>query len=378
MIFKKFSILSLFIWVISPGVLSVIVEEFDGITWKVQKEIRPHSSLPTITIDKSLVPEDEKNRQEELDNYFNTSILASVVDSNEKSVLIDLEYPHTLEDLRDFYVDPMSDRALGTVFPGLTLEHIPFFWMMCGRYFESLNDNWTLFSWSHFISKNPEVMGNHKKIVIYHIDDHMDMMSPLVYEDEKGLKSVVGDEPILMEDPTTIERAIHLGCIPVGAFITVFLYYYKDVNIEVRHLTKRESLLNGKIEGIKYIKEPDTLFPKRKRISAALCDRLDHQHTYFSTDNFDEFIKTFDADCTNFLHIDLDYFNDRYDGDSNWRERPRIFDPPSEEVECDIRSTINSLSRLEWSNISVAYSPAFFPSEFWGFTSKHLHKYFIV
>jgi hypothetical protein len=76
------------------------------------------------------------------------------------------------------------------------------------------------------------------------------------------------------------------------------------------------------------------------------------------------------------LHIDMDYFNNRYDGDSAWASFPPRFDPDTHEIVDQIERVAAALEdtgvgrRLE--DIVIAYSPGFFPAELWARADAHL------
>jgi len=63
----------------------------------------------------------------------------------------------------------------------------------------------------------------------------------------------------------------------------------------------------------------------------------------------------------------MDYFNDRYDGDSDWQGRTRLHDPSEPELKRRLDAVLNSLEGLDRSvsDIAIGISPGFFPAEFW-------------
>ena len=80
------------------------------------------------------------------------------------------------------------------------------------------------------------------------------------------------------------------------------------------------------------------------------------------------------------LHIDMDYFNNRYDGDSDWLDRRRKLDPSLASVLDKVDALADALhgarlaSRLE--DVVIAYSPGFFPSEYWQAADERLRAAF--
>ena len=76
------------------------------------------------------------------------------------------------------------------------------------------------------------------------------------------------------------------------------------------------------------------------------------------------------------LHIDMDYFNNRYDGDSDWRGRTERLDPNPERICAMIDRMTAALDqygvfeRIE--DVVIAYSPGFFPAELWPMADERL------
>jgi hypothetical protein len=65
----------------------------------------------------------------------------------------------------------------------------------------------------------------------------------------------------------------------------------------------------------------------------------------------------------------MDYFNNRYDGDSNWAERTHVLNPPLDDQFRRIDELAEALSRAgvasQIADIVIAYSPGFYPAEYW-------------
>jgi hypothetical protein len=69
------------------------------------------------------------------------------------------------------------------------------------------------------------------------------------------------------------------------------------------------------------------------------------------------------------LHIDLDYFNNRYDASPDWRTRDDRHDPDEAEIMASVDALFEALvatgAAEKVVNIAVAISPRFFPAEYW-------------
>jgi hypothetical protein len=82
-------------------------------------------------------------------------------------------------------------------------------------------------------------------------------------------------------------------------------------------------------------------------------------------------------DVPTLLHIDLDYFNNRFNGDSDWELHSSRHDPTSHEIMSAIDLVFNTLAvrgifdRIV--DITVALSPGFFPAEFWSLAIERIY-----
>ena len=78
------------------------------------------------------------------------------------------------------------------------------------------------------------------------------------------------------------------------------------------------------------------------------------------------------------LHVDMDYFNNRYDGDGDWIDRMRRLDPPLDAVLAQIDKVAAAMEhgglidRIE--DAAVAFSPGFFPAELWQPAERRLRE----
>ncbi len=80
------------------------------------------------------------------------------------------------------------------------------------------------------------------------------------------------------------------------------------------------------------------------------------------------------------LHFDMDYFNDRFDGNSNWQiELKRVHDINTESQLKQIKAVFSALQKRNLHkrivDTCIGISPSFYPAEFWPITvSKDLEE----
>jgi hypothetical protein len=170
-------------------------------------------------------------------------------------------------------------------------------------------------------------------------------------------------------NPASVCSAIESGAIGMGSFLTPVLHVARHA--EVRHLCQPPKARATTDHHIRLTTEQDTLLdPGRKRPAVRLDPSTAEigPGSYRITPSVEAWLDRL-GDGPILLHIDMDYFNNRYDGDSDWPHRPEPFDPPLSRVCEKIDEVTNALAqhrlldRLE--DVVIAYSPGFFPAEFW-------------
>lgn len=172
--------------------------------------------------------------------------------------------------------------------------------------------------------------------------------------------------------------AIESGAIGMGSFMTPFLAAAPQA--EVRHLIqppKGQRTLDFEIRH--GVVGDDLIEPGAPRPAVELVPTGagTGPRRYRMTPSLDDWLSDLDGRRL-LLHVDMDYFCNRYDGDSDWRSRVLPLDPPMEAIERRVDEVVAALNkrgligRLE--DIVVAYSPGFFPAEFWGRTDERLTR----
>jgi hypothetical protein len=75
----------------------------------------------------------------------------------------------------------------------------------------------------------------------------------------------------------------------------------------------------------------------------------------------------------------MDFFNNRYDRDSDWRQRPDKLDPHEPAVLAKIDEFFEALHAFRVAslveNVSVALSPGFFPAEYWPASVERVERH---
>lgn len=271
------------------------------------------------------------------------------------------------------HVDPRLDQGLKWWDAAITRSGMALARRRTGRILHVLYDSWTLHSWSEwFTRQTPSRAGS---VVILHVDDHRDLASPRLFRDQDTWRDPLTDERFALTNANSVASAIKSGAVGMGSFMTPFIHAVRTA--EVRHLCqppKAAGTLDFKMD---IAEELDTLLESGARRPAVRLQT--HSGTgpglYRITPEVDAWLENIDSRPI-LLHVDMDYFNNRYDGDSDWSQREGRLDPPLETILAKIDELVGALrkhrldARVE--DIVIAYSPGFFPAEHWSTAVDHL------
>ena len=267
----------------------------------------------------------------------------------------------------DRHIDPNLDEGLAWWGGETERQAMALATRREGRLLRCLYDTWTLQSWSEWFVRQGSEELHH--LIILHVDDHRDLGTPRLFVDGHGWFDPITGARCDLYNPASVCSAIESGAIGMGSFLTPVLHVARHA--EVRHLCQPPKARATTDHHIRLTTEQDTLLdPGRKRPAVRLDPSTAEigPGSYRITPSVEAWLDRL-GDGPILLHIDMDYFNNRYDGDSDWPHRPEPFDPPLSRVCEKIDEVTNALAqhrlldRLE--DVVIAYSPGFFPAEFW-------------
>lgn len=271
----------------------------------------------------------------------------------------------------DYYIDPNILEGLQWWDKSIMIKEIPDQLRDLVKYQLSLNDNWTIYSWSLWLEQRFLENDIPNEIVILHIDDHTDCMPPLLFKENNIFINPFNNEEVNLFNPNTIKRAIESGAISIGSFMTLFLHSMPKIHF--RHLMPKHRLSKAYVSGMvnRDFLNDDTIQPYKERplLSFSPSEAVKSNLEYSVFTEIDDFLKDISDTAAILVHVDMDYFNNRFDGDSDWRSHEFIHDPSAEIVYKNIEEIFSSIEksniakRIE--NYTVALSPGFFPAEFW-------------
>ena len=284
-----------------------------------------------------------------------------IISEDKNSWKFGLCWPTSLQ----WYVDTNVESVAFKLF-GLHLESIAPFYQMrkIGKvdFLFSMFHSRALIAASYSTQRHKGISFTH----IIHIDDHTDLMPPLLHFDGSLGKLF---DPLFMHQvdimiPESIKAAIDLGLISKGSFLTSYLLMSPPGRLIHVCETLKEKECWLTTTSLKY-----SLGGKDfKRTGVVLQNEPLLGSWHFSqTPNLPHDL-SLGIDESVWLDIDLDAFCNRYDGDSS-RSAQRTTVQEYHKMVRRIEQFLNELSYASWvSNIqavSVAVSPGFFPSDYW-------------
>lgn len=314
-----------------------------------------------ILVPRDRLPSDSGARYGALRDYFCDKDATATLTPDGWS--LELAWP----DGAERHVDPQLPAGLAWWGDGVRLETMALATKRQGRLYRALYDTWTLYSWSEWLARRgPDAL---EDLTILHVDDHRDLGSPRLFQDGDAWIDPIAGEVCDLSRPSSVKAAILSGALGMGSFLTPFLHLVPRA--DVRHLCQPPKAIGTTDYRTRLTTTPDSLLsPERIRPAVDLepAPGATGPGCYRITPDLDAWLEDLGPGPI-LLHIDMDYFNNRYDCDSDWQERPAVLDPPADQVRCKIDEMIGALSkagatdRLE--DVVIAFSPGFFPAELW-------------
>jgi hypothetical protein len=338
-----------------------------------------------IIVDRLLLPEEIEPRADFLKDYFCEMIASS--EKVSKGWCIKLNRPLT----PDYYVDPLFQDGLSwwsKNFGEVHIEDVPFAFHNQLGFQLSFQDSWTIYSWSKYLSQFTISKTLPKEMIILHLDDHDDFMAPRLLLDDSGEKNswidAITKQRVDLFKPETVKVAVESGAIGIGSFFSPLLHL--GPRIHVRHLCSTEYLTQRigahsiRVETVSdNLLSPGSPRPTIRLVSTGIDVLPELEHTYLVTDNLEECLDNL-PDCPILVHVDMDYFNNRYNGDSDWVYNGTKYNPSSEQVLKRIDVFFDALGSHKMVNrivdFALALSPGFFPVDLWSSSIQRIKSHY--
>jgi len=304
-----------------------------------------------VAIDRLRLPSEEQARMEMVHDYFPDH----TIEVNDTPTHCQLR----LQRSNYGYCEEMGD---GLRWLGVAPDDVRDFYVSGTQSFLCLLESWIAYGWSQFLAENSYCPS---RLTLIHFDDHTDMMSPKIGLYGADWKDMLTNGVVALSDPETIRRSVLSGAITLGSMMTPLLHQL-DI-VDVHHVAYGRRRL---LRSLDRTTQPDDLLdPGRQRMAIALSCSSVSSGRYIRTPEIGDTIKYIQPGTDVFLHIDMDYFNNRYNGSSEWRDQATRHDQPLARQKqamqriCDQLVAADLVGRIR--HVSVGISPSFYPSEFW-------------
>jgi hypothetical protein len=320
----------------------------------------------TLVVPPGSLPDDAEERFWFLAGYFERLLAEAIPD--EEGWRLELRWPAAAAS----YVDPRLAEGLRWFSRRLLVSDIHLGVRLEEGFQLSLDDGWTLLSWCSWLA---EQSAPAPALTVLHLDSHADLMSPRLGRAGDGAwTDLLARRPVDLRDPLSVVAALRSGAIGIGSFIVPFVHQVPGLNLFHLCARARQRTAPGAYAMAPLCDGTDRLFPDARRPRVELR-RLEEpaapgpgEGLYLLGDDTADLLARIPPGPV-LLHIDLDYFNDRFDGRPDWREAGDRHDPPRGETLAAIDAFFAALAASPAgravADVTVALSPGFFPAEYW-------------
>jgi hypothetical protein len=332
---------------------------------------------PVLLLPRDRLPDDPVARAYRLNKIF--------PDHAAQSVLCDDRWAVRMQRPREpaRLVDERIREGLASWEPGgLELADIPRAVRREPGFQLSLYDSWSLWAWSRWLAGGRGDRPD--QVVILHVDQHDDLASPHLWASPTyGWIDALTGLPARVDTPAEIADAIASGAVGIASWLLPFLFAVRRVHMRHLRATVRRASVVGDYRLVRITTPDPDLDPTARRpaVTPVETDATNLPEPPVDlrvTCDIGAFLQDL-PDAPILLHIDCDYFNNRYDGNSDWRQHGIHHDPPWLQIEHSIEALFaaivaaGAIDRVV--DITVALSPGFFPAEFWAGTVRRLRQH---
>ena len=305
----------------------------------------------TIIIPKKVLPLNSDKAIELIFDYFNG---------------FDIEITETSD---SFHVSSKAnqytyceDISSGLSFLGISEKEISTYCPIVRNTALCLSENWLPYA---LLKLQQHIGSIGDDLTIIHVDDHQDLMSPFISIQNGSYFDMIRGKEIMLRDMGSLKEAVQSGAITIGSMLSAIIYPVKRSNIIHIKQGAEQSLYAISKETFH-----DVMLPcYGDRICITKKDYSNNEQFYFLTDNWGEAEKRVSSDTTCVLHIDMDYFNNRYNASTDWKNNPYRLDTPFLKQKKLIDDLVDAVSRIHHRSqikfLLVGISPSFYPVEFW-------------
>jgi hypothetical protein len=267
-------------------------------------------------------------------------------------------------------------KSVRNIIPNFHPKLLPFYFIFSDKSIICLNDCWTLLGWVNHILNFSKEYPDFEDIYIIHFDSHHDLRSPLIGLNSKGnMINLVTSHKFNPFSFWDIFTSILSGCIGIGSFIVPLTFFFKKVHILHVNQFNKETIIKNPFY---YQFKTDSFFEKgiqRLTLTSDLEKAPDYTCLYYSSNCLDNLINYIPSQANVYLHIDMDFFNNKFDGSGEKNRNPNYDISYSEQINMinQLKKSLNITKIIQnTKHTSIALSPGFYPSIYWESVTNYL------
>lgn len=302
-----------------------------------------------LTINKSAILPIMNGEHDFLHSYFSNHDISVV--ENGSHIEIQLKR-------KDFLY--CEDVSRGLEWLNITPKKVSDYYIEGEKSFFTLLESWVTYGIGRYLQRS-----KHTHITIIHFDDHQDLMSPYIGFHGGKQVDLLTQKKYDFSDLNSVKQAIYSGAITLGSMLTPIICAHNSV--DVFHVCNRSSNFSCPLHicGV----EDDILFPQSSRLELNFNSKEESTRNYTRLSDVEELPSLDKFNSTVLLHFDMDYFNNRYNGSTDWNDFPKTKDHPLADQFDQIEKICAHLQSSGLSKLikhtSIGVSPSFYPVEYW-------------
>lgn len=255
-----------------------------------------------------------------------------------------------------------EDISIGLEFLDISLSEVCDYCIINDNFALCLSENWLPYAYIKMVSRDNK---QKEDFTIIHIDDHKDLMEPFICREQNTFYDMISGKEFNFESVSSIRDAVKSGSITIGSMLSVIAY--SMTQIDILHIKKH---VETKEYGISKEFISDSMINTHcQRIALAIHSDKKLNNRYFVTSNWKDIRNKVILGKQCILHIDMDYFNNRYNASTDWYKNKSRNDPDLNEQKATIDIMIENIKAIHKvapiKYVLIGISPSFYPVEFW-------------
>lgn len=338
-----------------------------------------------LLLRRDLLPDEPNLRARRLRRLFPDHATHSVLVNKRWAVAL-----HRPTDFEHFVDEHIQEGLSWWSSKGLAPAEVPLAVRHEERFQLSLHDSWTLLAWSQWLAARAAGGTLPDEILILHVDQHDDLESPHLWslssEATSWVDALTG-KVMRVNAPVEVAAAIESGAVGIASWMAPFLFAVPFVHLHHLRATARFTSVAGDYRLERALLPDCDLDPSERRpaLRPVESDRASVPGRPFVDLRvaLDRYAWLRDVPrVPTLLHIDCDYFNNRYDGNADWRMHRMHHDPTWPVIKRNIDELFSALEAAgvfpHLVDVTVALSPGFFPAELWAVTVERLRWHIAI